>query len=128
MNIAFAGTGFISKIHAQAARNLGLALTAVVNHRPESRGEFAARFAIARQYDTVEALLQDGGVDALVVSTPNYLHAPQTIAALNAGVHVMVEKPMAMNAAEAAQMNAVAAASGAGPKSRLRASRAKPKD
>jgi predicted dehydrogenase len=113
MNIAFAGTGFISKIHAQAARNLGLALTAVVNHRPESRGEFAARFAIARQYDTLEALLQDGGVDALVVSTPNYLHAPQTIAALNAGVHVMVEKPMAMNAAEAAQMNAAAAASGA---------------
>jgi len=37
----------------------------------------------------------------LVVSTPNYLHAPQTIAALEGGVHVMVEKPMAMNSAEA---------------------------
>jgi len=113
MNIAFAGTGFISKIHAQAARNLGLTLTAVVNHRPESRDVFAATFGIARRYDTVDALLRDGGVDALVVSTPNYLHAPQTIAALHAGVHVMVEKPMAMNAAEAEQMNAVAERSGA---------------
>ena len=75
--------------------------------------EFGKRFGIVRQYDTVEAMLKDGGVDALVVSTPNYLHAPQTIAALNAGVHVMVEKPMAMNAAEAEQMNEAAERSGA---------------
>lgn len=113
MNIAFAGTGFISKIHAQAARNLGLTLTAVVNHRPESRDAFAAGFGIARQYDTVDALLRDGRVEALVVATPNYLHAPQTIAALKAGIHVMVEKPMAMNAVEAEQMNAAAEKSGA---------------
>ena len=59
MNIAFAGTGYISKIHAQAARNLGLTLTAVVNHRPESRDAFAAHFGIARQYDTVDALLRE---------------------------------------------------------------------
>ena len=37
MRIAFAGTGYISKVHAQAARNLGLTLTAVVNHQPPSR-------------------------------------------------------------------------------------------
>ena len=49
-------------------------------------------------------MLDAGGVDALVIGTPNYLHAPQTIAALKAGVHVMVEKPMAMNADEAYQM------------------------
>jgi len=113
MKIAFAGTGYINKVHAQAAQNLGLELTAVVNHKIDSMAEFGKRFDITRQYETVEAMLKDGGVDALVVSTPNYLHAPQTIAALNAGVHVMVEKPMAMNAAEAEQMNAVAERSGA---------------
>lgn len=113
MKIAFAGTGGINKVHARAAKSLGLDLVAAVNHRPESMAEFAKEFDIAHQYDTVEALLQDGGVDALVVSTPNYLHAPQTIAALNAGVHVMVEKPMAMNAAEAEQMCAAADKSGA---------------
>jgi predicted dehydrogenase len=113
MKIAFAGTGYINKVHAQAAQNLGLGLVAVVNHKVDSMVEFGNRFNITRQYGTVQAMLKDGDVDALVVSTPNYLHAPQTIAALNAGVHVMVEKPMAMNAREAEQMCEAAAKSGA---------------
>ena len=113
MKIAFAGTGYINKIHAQSSRNLGVELTAVVNHKPGSMAEFGKRFGISRQYDTVEALLKDGGVDALVVSTPNYLHAPQTMAALKAGVHVLVEKPMSMNARQAGQMCAASGKSGA---------------
>jgi predicted dehydrogenase len=113
MKIAFAGTGYINKVHAQAAQNLGLELAAVVNHKADSMIEFGKRFGITRQYETVEAMLNDGNVDALVVSTPNYLHAPQTIAALKAGVHVMVEKPMAMNADEALQMCEAADKSGA---------------
>lgn len=113
MKIAFAGTGGINRAHARAAKSIGLDLVAAVNHRPESMAEFAKEFGIARQYSTVEALLKDSNVDALVVSTPNYLHAPQTVAALNAGVHVMVEKPMAMNAEEAEQMCETAEKSGA---------------
>ena len=113
MKIAFAGTGFINKIHAQAAKNLGLDLVAVVNHKQESMAEFAKHFNIPRQYENVEAMLSDGNVDALVVSTPNYLHAPQTIPALKVGVPVMVEKPMAMNAQEAQQMCEAAEKSGA---------------
>ena len=113
MKIAFAGTGYINKVHAQAAQNSGLELAAVVNHNKDSMVEFGKKFGIARQYESVDAMLKDGSVDALVVSTPNYLHASQTIAALNAGVHVMVEKPMAMNANEAEQMNSAANNSGA---------------
>ncbi|GIK10378.1 MAG: oxidoreductase [Anaerolineaceae bacterium] len=113
MKIAFAGTGYINHIHAQAAANLGLELAAAVNHKAASMAKFGKRFGIARQYETVEALLKDGGVDALVVSTPNYLHASQTIAALRAGVHVLVEKPMAMNAREAEKMTEASAQSGA---------------
>ena len=113
MRIAFAGAGGINKTHAGAARNLGLELVAVVNHRPKSMATFANEFSIPRQYDSVEAMLNEGEVDALIVGTPNYLHARQTIAALNAGVHVMVEKPMAMNAQEAEQMCEAAQRSGA---------------
>lgn len=113
LRIAFSGTGYINKVHAQAAQNLGLELVAVVNHKADSMVEFGKRFSISRQYETVDALVIAGGVDAIVISTPNYLHAPQAIAALNTGVHVMVEKPMAMNAAEAEQMNEAAAKSGA---------------
>jgi predicted dehydrogenase len=105
LKVAFAGTGYISRIHARAARSVAdVESVAVVNHRPESMRTFAAEFGIPRQYPDVDALLADGDVDALIVGTPNYLHAPQTIAALKAGVHVMVEKPMAMDAAEAEEM------------------------
>jgi predicted dehydrogenase len=112
MKIAFSGTGYISKIHARAAKSSGAELVAVVNHKAESMAAFAKEFGIPRQYEIIEAMLKDGDVDALVVSTPNYLHAPQTIAALNAGLHVMVEKPMSMNAQEADEMCAAAEQSG----------------
>lgn len=112
LKIALAGTGYISKIHAHAAQSLGLNLTAVVNHKIDSMVEFGKRFGITRQYESVDALLKDGNVDALIVSTPNYLHAPQSIAALNAGVHALVEKPMAMNAQEAERMCVAAEKSG----------------
>jgi predicted dehydrogenase len=113
VNFAFAGTGYINKIHARAAQNCGAELVAVINHKAESMAAFANEFGIPRQYETVEALLKDANVDALIVSTPNYLHKSQTIAALHAGVHVMVEKPMAMNAQEAEEMRETAQKSGA---------------
>jgi predicted dehydrogenase len=114
LKLAFTGTGYISKIHALAAQNMPeVELTAVVNHRPESMAEFAAKYAIPRQYATVADLLAAGQVDALIISTPNYLHAPETIAALNAGVHVMVEKPMGLNTREAEAMIEAGQTSGA---------------
>ena len=114
IKIAFTGTGYIARIHARAAQALaGVELVAVVNHRPDSMRDFAQAFGIKRQYATLEALLSDGDVDAVSINTPNYLHAPQTIAALEAGVHVMVEKPMAMNAQEAQQMFTASEKSGA---------------
>lgn len=114
MKLALTGTGYIAKIHAQAAKSLpGVGLTAVVNHRPGSRAAFAATYNVPRQYRTVEDLLTDGGIDALVVCTPNALHAPETIAALHAGVHVMVEKPMALHAGEAQAMLDASEKSGA---------------
>lgn len=113
LKIAFTGTGYISKIHAAAAQaQPDTELVAVVNHRPESMTAFAAEFGITRQYANVADLLQAGEVDVLIISTPNYLHAPETIAALEAGIHVMVEKPMAMNAAEAEAMLAASRQTG----------------
>lgn len=114
IKVAFTGTGYINKIHARACLTAGNAeLVGVVNHRPESRENFAAEFTIPTQADSVEELLAKTRVDALIVSTPNYLHATETIRALEAGIHVMVEKPMAMTAAEAAEMIAAGNGSGA---------------
>jgi predicted dehydrogenase len=114
IKIAFTGTGYIAQIHARAVQHLpDVEAAAVVNHRPASMAAFAAEFGVPRQYTTVEALLRDGGVDVLSVNTPNYLHASQTIAALEAGLPVIVEKPMAMNAQEAEAMVADSERAGA---------------
>ncbi len=111
--IALTGTGSISRIHALAAQRAGAELAAVVNHQTGSMADFARQFNIPRQYTSLEALLADGGLDALIVGTPNYLHAPQTIQALKAGMAVMVEKPMAMNSEEAEAMCQAAREAGA---------------
>jgi predicted dehydrogenase len=114
MKIAFAGAGYIINIHATAAQaQNGVELAAVVEKFSDKAQVLAKKFNIKNHYETVEQLLKAGGVDALVIGTPNFLHAPQAIAALEAGVHVMVEKPMAMDVREAEKMLDASAKSGA---------------
>jgi predicted dehydrogenase len=85
----------------------------VANHREETARAFAERHAIARVTTDWEALARDDEVDAGVVGTPNTLHAPQSIALLDAGKHVLVEKPMAMTVAECEAMIEASRTSGA---------------
>ena len=114
VKIALAGAGYIAEIHAKAIRNHPEAtLVAVVEKFPEQSGKFAKEYSIHRVYQTVEEMISDSDVDALVIGTPNFLHAPQAVAALNAGIHTMVEKPMAMNTSEALMMQNAAIKSGA---------------
>ena len=114
IKLAFAGTGGIAKVHARAASLLNnVELAAAVNHRLGSLQSFGDEFGIRRTYLALEDLLNDGDVDALVVSTPNALHAPQTILALLQGIHVLVEKPMSMNASQAYDMLSASSESGA---------------
>jgi predicted dehydrogenase len=105
LRIAFAGAGYIINIHAKAAKaQKDVQLAAVAEKYSDKSAALAQKFKINNQYHTVEELLKAGGVDALVIGTPNFLHAPQAIAALKAGVSVMVEKPMAMTVREAEKM------------------------
>ncbi len=115
MKIAFAGAGYIINIHAKAAKaQRDVEMVGVVEKfAVEKSAALARKFKIKNRYRTVEQLLKTGKVDALVIGTPNYLHAPQAIAALKAGVHVMVEKPMAMTVREAEKMMDASAKSGA---------------
>ena len=62
---------------------------------------------MAKVYDDLETMLQDQDVDAVVLVTPTSLHADQTIAALQAGKHVFVEKPLALNVSDCARVLAV---------------------
>jgi len=105
LKFAIAGAGYIAAIHADALqRQKDTELVAVVDKFPEVRKAFADKLGVPREYDTLADLLKDGGVDALVIGTPNALHAAQAVAALQAGVHVLVEKPMAVTVREAEKM------------------------
>lgn len=114
IHIAITGAGYISKIHAQAIKSIsGVELVAVVERFLKTAQPFIDEFGIKKHYKTLNGLLKSEKIDALIVCTPNFLHAPQTISALNANINVMVEKPMAMNAAEAHQMQEASQKSGA---------------
>ncbi len=104
MKFAIAGAGYIAAIHARAIQNNGGEISAVIEKFADKRAEFAVHFKIPHEYETLESALAATQVDALVIGTPNYLHAPQALAVLKAGIPVLVEKPMAMNAEEGVNM------------------------
>jgi predicted dehydrogenase len=82
----------------------GVEFVAVCNRRPESTAAIAKEHGIARTYGHWEELIADPAIDAVVIGTWPYLHCPITLAALQAGKHVLTEARMSMNAAEAQRM------------------------
>jgi len=82
----------------------GVEIVTVCNRRRESAQAVAREFAIPRICDHWEQVLADPDVDAVVIGTWPYLHCAITVAALEAGKHVLTEARLAMNAAEAHQM------------------------
>jgi predicted dehydrogenase len=105
VRVALFGSGWIMDFHAQAVNDDPRAeLVAVANWRPGSMARLAARHGIPRTTTDWRELAADRSIDAVVIGTPNALHAPQAIACLSEGKHVMVEKPMARNLIEAEAM------------------------
>jgi predicted dehydrogenase len=88
------------------------AVVAVAARDPQRAQAFAAKHGIGRVHPTYDALLADADIDAIYNPLPNSLHCEWTIRALQAGKHVLCEKPIAANAAEAERMAAVAEQTG----------------
>jgi predicted dehydrogenase len=102
---AVLGTGFMGRVHTEGIRRLGnVEVAAIAASSDEKAKKFAAEVGVERSSGDYRSLLKDLEIEAVHVCTPNALHFPMTKAALEAGKHVLCEKPLAMSAAEAEEM------------------------
>ncbi|WP_127819734.1 Gfo/Idh/MocA family protein [Microbacterium sp. CPCC 204701] len=106
------GPGGIARGFTSDLRTAGLDVAAVGSRRRESAEAFAADFGIAHAHGSYEDLVADPDVDIVYIATPHPMHAANALLALEAGKHVLVEKPFTLNAAEAAAVRDAAAERG----------------
>ena len=106
---AVIGTGFIGTVHVESLRRIGVQVRGVLGSTPERGAARATALGVAHAYPSLEAILDDAAVDVVHVTSPNHLHVPQARAILDAGKHVVCEKPLALTAAESAALVADAA-------------------
>jgi D-xylose 1-dehydrogenase (NADP+, D-xylono-1,5-lactone-forming) len=90
------------------AASSGSELLAVASRSHEAAAAFAAEASIPRSYGSYDDLLADPDVEAVYIPLPNSLHAPWTVRAVEAGKHVLCEKPLGLSAAECRVMQGAA--------------------
>ena len=113
VRIGIVGSRFIANVHAQAIRQTpGAELVAACSPTPEHIWEFHRRWEVPHVFQNYQDLIESGFVDAITVACPNDLHAPVVLAAAKAGVHVLVDKPLAMTLEECDEMIAACQAAG----------------
>jgi len=106
------GTGFGCRVHVPALRAAGFDVVALVGRDPEKTARRAGRAGIGHPCASLEDAVALGGIDAITIATPPNTHAAFAIAAVEAGCHVLCEKPFAMDTAEAEAMLVAADAAG----------------
>jgi len=107
--IALIGAGYISDYHARGLLTVpDTEIVAVVSKQLKNAKNFALKYNIENSYSSISDLLKNTEFDAVIISTPNSLHAPFAIEFLNNGKDVFIEKPMAMNAEEGEQITEAA--------------------
>src|SRR5688572_6210128 len=109
---AVIGTGFIGTVHVEALRRIGVGVRGVLGSSPERDQSRAESLGVRHAYASLEDLLADDAVDVVHVTSPNDLHVSQSREILAAGKHVVCEKPLAMTAADSAELVRLASSSG----------------
>ena len=105
VRVGLIGSQFISSIHAESLRRCaGVELFAVASPTGGHAEAFAARWGIGHHRRDFRDLLEMPEIDLIVIGAPNDLHCEMTVAAFDAGKHVVVEKPLALSLAEADRM------------------------
>jgi len=104
INFGILGCGAIANLHARAVLSLPQAnLVGVTDNNLENAKNFADKYS-AKCYNSYEEMLSDSQIDAICICTPSGFHADNTLDALNAKKHVVLEKPMAFTTAKAREI------------------------
>ncbi len=107
------GTGWIAERFTRALHTgTRQQMVAVASRDTDRAATFASRLGVERSYGSYEALVADPAIDVVYVATPHHLHLKDALLAIGAGKHVLVEKPLALDAAQARQIAAAADAAG----------------
>ncbi len=112
LGVAIVGTGMIGAVHRRAALLAGAIVRGVSASSPERAREVAQSWDVPRAYRDIEEVVADPQVQVVHVCTPNHLHRAMAQAALQAGKHVVCEKPLATTLEDAKALAALAAATG----------------
>lgn len=112
LGIAIVGTGMIGAVHHRAALLAGAEVRGVAASSPERAIEVARAWNLPRGYRDIDEVVADPQVQVVHVCTPNHLHRAMAQAALEAGKHVICEKPLATTLEDAQVLAALATSTG----------------
>src|SRR6202007_312707 len=101
---AVAGTGFIGPVHVEALRRLGIRVKGILGSSPAKSEMAANTLGLPKAYFSYEEILSDSEVEVVHIATPNRQHRDMVIGALDAGKHVVCEKPLATNSAQTSEL------------------------
>jgi predicted dehydrogenase len=105
LRVGVVGIGWAGQQHLMAYNALeGVRIVALAGMEEEFRNSLQAEYSIPNAFADWKDMLEHGGLDAISVAVPTFLHAPIAIAALERGIHVLSEKPIARNAVEGQAM------------------------
>lgn len=105
LRVGVVGIGWAGQQHLMAYNGLdGVRIVALAGMEEELRNSLQAEYSIPNAFADWKDMLEHGGLDAISVAVPTFLHAPIAIAALERGIHVLSEKPIARNAVEGQAM------------------------
>jgi predicted dehydrogenase len=105
LKTAIFGTGFMGRVHTEGVRRLGnVEVIGIAGSNAEKAKKFAEEIGVERSTGDYRELLREPSLDAVHICTPNALHFPMAKAAMEAGKHVLCEKPLALSTKEAEEM------------------------
>jgi predicted dehydrogenase len=101
---AVVGAGFIGPVHVEALRRLGVNITGILGVDDSESTSARQKLGLPKAYKSIDEVLSDPAVQVVHLAVPNVLHFPLAKKVLQAGKHVLVEKPLAMNSKESGEL------------------------